>query len=598
MSISSKAVDSFLQRLSPIDRHFGNLLERLSGGSNPALRLAAGLVSYATTEQGHVCITLANVSEYLGEHEVVLEFPETESWISQLRATSVVGSPSEFRPLILDAQGRLYLHRYWKYENALAEQIKSRVHAASFARETLRDGLQRLFPRQQSEINWQQVAGAVAVTRNFTVISGGPGTGKTTTVLKILALLAEQSFPRKLRIALAAPTGMAAARLAESIQNGKPTLNCREEIKAMIPEKATTIHRLLGRKGNSLQFHQNEKNLLSVDVVVIDEASMVDLSLMSHLLRAVPETAKVILLGDKDQLTSIDAGAVLSDLCNGAFNYFSEPFRALYHELTDQTLPDAGQPSAIKDGVVLLRGNFRFSAEIQALSAAIRDHNAGSAISMLKANPEGVSFQSLPELKHLESSLSQPVLENWQSYFEAKDPLARLKAFNQFRVLCALRHGPFGVVKLNQLVEKILERNQLIPGGERWYEGRPIIITRNDYSLNLFNGDVGVTCMDPQTNELCIYFVSEENAVRRLLPLQLPEHETAFATTVHKSQGSEFEKVLLLLPDRDCPVLTAELIYTGLTRARRGVTLWSSEEILNVAITRQVERHSALQGNW
>ena len=243
--------------------------------------------------------------------------PEADDWIEKLQGTDVVGAPGEFKPLILDERGRLYLRRYWEYEKRLADIIKARLKAARPAVniDLLRQGLARFFPNK-GETNWQKVAAFTAVMSNFCVITGGPGTGKTRTVAAILALLLEQAGNGRLRIALAAPSGKAAARLKESVQNAKATLNCSNEIKAFLPTDATTIHRLLGTIADSPYFLHNADHQLITHIVIVDEASMVDLALMSKLFQAVPESARIILLGDKNQLASVEAGYILGDICN------------------------------------------------------------------------------------------------------------------------------------------------------------------------------------------------------------------------------------------------------------------------------------------
>lgn len=315
------AYDTF----SDLDRHFASFMERLAGGGQPELALAAALVSQKRSE-GHICLDLAAVAGKTSPDAAAaavqsITCPELASWTEKLRASPVVGAPGEFKPLILDSAGRLYLHRYWEYETALASEVKRRAsEAASITDEKLLDErVDRLFaPVARDESDWQRAAALTAVRKQLCVISGGPGTGKTRTLARILALLLELAQDKPLRIAVTAPTGKAAVRIQDEIRAAKEQLPCAEKTKAQLPEQAATIHRLLGATPDSAFFRHNANNPLPVDVIAVDEASMVDLALMAKLFAAIPASAKVILLGDKDQLASVEAGAVLGDICAGA----------------------------------------------------------------------------------------------------------------------------------------------------------------------------------------------------------------------------------------------------------------------------------------
>ena len=325
-------IERLLQQgiLSDLDIQLGRFMAKLSGGESPEIALAAAMASHYQGE-GNICVDLSSVAgkPLLEDGTKPFLFPELKKWQSILEKSPVVGRPGEFRPLILDGS-RLYLYRYWDYETKLANILKARTAGdwEKVDEGALKDGLARLFPEDgQEETDWQKVAAFTSVMKRFCVISGGPGTGKTFTVAKILALLLEQPGAEKIRIALAAPTGKAAARLQEAIKNSKEKLNCREEIKKLIPEEASTIHRLLGSVPDSPYFRHNAENPLSAEVVVVDEASMVDLALLSKLAQAVPPTARLILLGDKDQLASVEAGAVLGDICDtGKVHGYSQNF--------------------------------------------------------------------------------------------------------------------------------------------------------------------------------------------------------------------------------------------------------------------------------
>lgn len=593
--------------LTPIDLRFAGLMARLAGGV-PEVNLAAALASYYR-RLGHICIDLEELDRKPPPAEIVSaagfdSWPTSARLLPMLGSAPVVGRPGEFKPLVLDRHGRLYLHRYWKYETDLAAAITRLAKAAVPVAnpETLRQGLARLFPQTRpGEIDWQMVAAFAASRKQLCLISGGPGTGKTRTVVVLLALLLEQNPAA--RIALAAPTGKAAARLQESVRHAKTTLARAPEIIARLPEEASTLHRLLGYRPDSAWFRHDARNPLPCEVIVVDEASMVDLALMAKLIAAVPPAARLILVGDKDQLASVEAGAVLADLCNaGQAHHFSAGFIRECADLTGQALPTRPAAAAVPglaDCLVELRRNYRFGEQsgIYRLSQAVNKGDPESALAVLReteAADAQVCRKPLPPPSALKAALQPLVLEHYRDYLQAKDPLQALQSFGRFRILCALRNGPYGVENLNRLVEEILSEAGAITAGALFYAGRPVMVVRNDYNLRLFNGDIGIV-RDQPPKGLRACFAGADGAARDLLPLRLPEHETAYALTVHKSQGSEFERVLLLLPGEDSAVLTRELVYTGLTRASRQIQLWAPESILATAIRRQTTRRSGLR---
>ncbi|MGD0258684.1 MAG: exodeoxyribonuclease V subunit alpha [Verrucomicrobiota bacterium] len=597
---------------SDLDRHFAAFIEAQAGGEQPLVALAAALVSCKRSE-GHICLDLEAIAgstfpDLPPDGVNPIHLPRLKDWTKALNPSPVVGSPGDFKPLILDARHRLYLHRYWEYEQSLAAAILKR--AADLPPQpdspTLTQKLHALFPPEPGEtINWQCVAALAAVRRKFCVISGGPGTGKTHTLVLILALLLELERNRKLRIAVAAPTGKAAARIQDSIRTVKATLACDEATRAQLPERATTIHRLLGYLPDSARFRHNADNPLPFDVVAVDEASMVDLALMAKLFQAIPPSARVILLGDKDQLASVEAGAVLGDICSAAASDASplSPSQGERAGVRGPLLPlgsGAQGRAALADCVVQLKKNYRFGqhSAIYRLSNAINEGRAENVLQILRdcgANAaDDLISAPLPRRAELKEALRARVTAGFTEFLKASDPLAALAALARFRILCALREGPFGVAGLNQATEEILEEAGLIRPQNLWYARRPIMITRNDYNLKLFNGDIGLLLPDADTGEPRAFFPGPDNTLRKFLPLRLPEHETAYALTVHKSQGSEFDRVLLILPDRESPVLSRELLYTGITRARTSVELWFDEQVFRAALARRVTRTSGL----
>jgi exodeoxyribonuclease V alpha subunit len=595
---------------SDLDRHFAAFLEAQAGGDRPSLALAAALVSHWRGE-GHICMHLDEIAGSVFPDKPVegvkpIPVPALKSWVRELKSSPVVGEPGEFKPLILDARHRLYLHRYWEYEQSLASEILKRAGTRPDESNNTELGrkLQALLPPDSAgSLNWQCVAAVAAARRKFCVISGGPGTGKTHTLVLILALLLELERGRKLRIAVAAPTGKAATRIQDSIRSAKATLACSEAMKTQLPEHAMTIHRLLGYIPDSAYFRHNAEHPLPYDVVAVDEASMVDLALMAKLFQAIPPSARVILLGDKDQLASVEAGAVLGDVCSaGGGDGFSAKFGQHFQNLTGQTLPagaTAGAPLA--DCVVQLKKNYRFGDQsaIYRLSNAINEGRAEEALTIIqdcgRHRASDLASASLPRRAELKEALRVRVVEGFSRFLKASEPLEALAGLARFRILCALREGPFGVAGLNQLTEEILEEEGLIKPQDLWYVHRPIMVTRNDYNLKLFNGDIGIVLPDAASGEPRAFFPGPDNEVRKFLPLRLPEHQTAFALTVHKSQGSEFDRVLFVLPDRESPVLSRELLYTGITRARTSVELWFEEKVFRAALARRVGRASGLR---
>ena len=413
--------------------------------------------------------------------------------------------------------------------------------------------------------------------------------------MKILALLIESALhtgQRPPRITLVAPTGKAAARLAESIRRTKPTLRCVGAITRAIPDEATTIHRCLGSIDKSAtRFRHTADNPLVTDVLLVDEASMVDLALMARLLDALPQHARVLLLGDEDQLASVEAGAVLGDICNsGVPRRYSCALVEHVTQLTGTRLPlapDAPGGTGIWDCIVQLQHSYRYSADsgIGALARAINAGDSDAALAVLDA-------ADYPDV-----TLVAPATDGRLStVLRAHDPCERLRAFERFRVLCAHRRGWAGVEWVNRQIAAALAAAGLIRDGGQLYVGQPIIVTRNDYQLGLFNGDIGLIMHDPErAGARLAFFIAPDGTQRVLSPSRLPPYETVFAMSVHKSQGSEFDDVAVLLPQQVSPVVSRELLYTAVTRARRTVTIHASRDVVAYAITHRIERASGLR---
>ncbi len=580
--------------LRPLDAHFADLLLRHAPTPGTELALAAALVSRHTGD-GHVCLPLARLADQVLFDESPGQrwrAPPLDDWRAALLASGVVGAPGDSAPLILDTAGRLYLHRLWQDEAEVACDLAARAAPrADIDPAALHAPLRRLFPDSGPGGVGQRRAVAVAALHGLGIICGGPGTGKTHTVARLLALLMELSGDRPLRVALAAPTGKAAQRLAASLREATALLPTGNTLPATVP----TLHRLLGLRPDGSARHDAD-HPLACDVLLIDEASMVDLPLLARTSRALPATARLILLGDPNQLASVEAGAVLGDLCADAGGY-SPAATARLLAATGDAAPIDKTTGGISDCVALLAHSYRFAGggAIGRLAAAV---NAGDVAAALACLQEGgaVRFETVADPSHLAARLAAEVGPALQPLFDLTDPAAALRQLGEFQVLTALREGAFGVTGVNATLERALHRRGLIRGQAAHYPGRPLLISHNDHALGLFNGDLGLLLPDAARNgALRAWFAgTDAGSPRAIAPARLPPHETAYALTVHKSQGSEFARVLLILPPQPSPLLTRELLYTALTRARDGVTVWGSEATLAAAIERRLERDSGL----
>ena len=558
-------------------------LMRLDGGHDAAVLLAAGMACRAA-EEGHVCIDLSRLAGGRiasdGERENHLRCPSLEEWLACLRASPLVGASGQWRPLILDRGHFLYLQRYHRDEQLIAELLHARAATPGLPTDTTpwARKLKRYFPDAQPGATEGQVAaGIVALQQRLCVISGAPGTGKTTTAARIIALLLDVYADRPMRFALCAPTGKAAARLSEALRSAAAALAAIKKGPGQFPTEAATIHRLLGYGRGRFVF--NAENPLSADVVVVDEASMIDLSLMARLLEAVPAEARLIILGDHSQLSSVEAGAVMGDIC--------------------QQGGRKGSWTKIDNSVIVLSHNYRFSARtgIGALIRAVNSGQGEAVLKRLQSDDATIGWIPAPLNPPARRQLQAAVLEGYGPVFAARSAEAALGALEHFMVLCALTGGPWGTDRLNRWIESLGRRAGWIETRGAWYRGRPVMIRRNDYRTGLFNGDVGVVWPERVRGQrqIRIWFRTPAGPLKAFSPSQLPEHQTAFALTVHKSQGSEYRHVILILPEQDNPVLSRELLYTGLSRAREKIGLVADANLLVRAISRRIERTSGLR---
>src|SRR5437588_3310836 len=577
-----------------IDQHFAALMNRLAKVPSPELELAAKLVSNFRA-RGDICVPLRNVTATEAEKMGSTDVPALKNWVKKLRSSGVVGDPGEFAPLLLDQSDRLYLQRYWKYEDELGRNLQARLRDKSprdFDPADLAQGIAELFPGPS---DLQKLAAFVAATSRLCVISGAPGTGKTRTIVFICALLITLAGKHELSFALAAPTGKAAARLKETIAQTGVSLHLSGKLK--LPADASTVQRLLGARGDSPHFRHNAKNPLTADVVIVDEASMIDLALLAKLFDAIRPDARIILVGDKDQLASVEAGSAFRDICTPGFELgVSVSLAETFAECTGEELGGTSASEApIHSVVVELRRNYRFTPEtgIPELNHCVNQGAAESAIAVLKKGGR-ICWRPTPSVKSFERELREHVFPRFEKFLTLTDPADALNELAKFAVLCALRRGPFGAETVNGLLGRMLWETGREDDGP-YHAGEPVIIVRNDYNVGLFNGDLGIVLPDATSGELRVFFRGEDGNVLNFAPGRLPAHEPAFALTVHKSQGSEFRDALLILPERDAPVLTRELLYTGITRVRETVEVWAAENILRQTIERKIERNSGLR---
>ncbi len=594
-------------QLRPIDYQFARFINSLH--DDPVLTLCSALVSYELGK-GNVCLPLdsTNLKNLFDlpavQSDALFNETGTRDWQGHLQKLPPVGSGKNAgTPLILD-HDNLYLSRYWHYEQRVTEVINKPSGLTVDVNQT-RKILDQLFVESDSyeDVNWQKVAAAVASSQPFTVISGGPGTGKTTTVTRLLALLIELGMLNNQcpDIFLVAPTGKAAARLTESIGNARDELTCSNEVKQAIPSHASTIHRLLGVIPGKPGFRHNRGNQLHLDVLVVDEASMVDLPLMFHLLDALPDNARLVLLGDRDQLASVEAGSVLGDICGFAEQGYSPEQAKMLQQLTgyDLSAYASSEGALLRNSLCLLRKSYRFDANsgIGHLARAVNEGRSKDCTQQAIEEYADVNLHNLDAASY--QQMLKLAVSGYREYLEAIRNNASekniLTAFNNFRLLCALREGSFGVQGLNEAICKALLRAGLLSSDSNtnWYTGRPVMITRNDHGLSLYNGDIGIVLPD-DNGRLRVVFEMPDGEIRSLLPSRLPEHDTVFAMTVHKSQGSEFRHTAMILPDKMNLVLTRELIYTGITRAKQQLDIFAREDILGKAIAQKTVRASGL----
>jgi exodeoxyribonuclease V alpha subunit len=688
-----------------LDLAFARFIDQQVGGFTSSAQWLACLLVSERTAHGHVCLDLAEVlagDQVLLSNirdldaasrikrelaEIQAQIPSPALWAEWLRQCPAIttldfndgnGVPniSNARPMVLTGskdKPLLYLHRYWQYEQVVRLGIGQRLQTIPLQPQTLAlldtifgDGSDLLAP------NWQKIACGLSARSGFSIITGGPGTGKTTTVVRLLALLQGLQLSEGLSsliIRLAAPTGKAAARLNESIAGSVQQLNLHSDSltpeqmaqwQPSIPTEVSTLHRLLGSLPNTRHFRHNKANPLPADIVVVDEASMVDVEMMAKLMEALRPDARLILLGDKDQLASVEAGSVLGDLCQqaedghysaetcafiteatgqqveGRYRFKDDDYQFKKNEATDSRQSNSNHPNSnqANNSAWLSPLAQRISQATTMLRYCYRSEGKGLLdfakwVNLQKVFASGLSgltyyFEQYPdELQHIELQsnqderdwklFEQQIITGYKPYLQMLKELPQLspetlddwvltlfEQHKKFQLLSAVRQGDFGVEGLNLKIRQLLAHRQLIASTEQqWYSGRPVLVTQNDYSLKLMNGDIGLCLELPFDNQgirrFRVAFPDSKGGVRWILPSRLQSVETVFAMTVHKSQGSEFEHTALILPDKINAVLTKELLYTGITRSKKRFTLITPERgVLEMALKQSINRASGL----
>lgn len=594
-----------LQGVEPIDFYLAQQICNALSKTDDELLFHSIVATSEALRQGHTCLNLPALAEQtlwrddeLDKPGVVL--PSLDEWSTHLEGLNI--APDSGHPLVFE-NDRLYLRRYWQFETEVAMHLNQLLAMnVELDLELGRNILDNLFPPSKdgqddaNELDWQKVAVANALGRAFTVIAGGPGTGKTYTVTRLLVAL-QQLNQNSLKISLVAPTGKAAQRLGESIQGAliqlKEAGKLNSETFESIPDAASTLHRLLGVRRDSNNFRHDEKNPLSLDLLLVDEVSMIDLPLMARLMRAMPTGARLIMLGDADQLPSVAAGSVLADLAPKPHKGYSQQNSARLKRLTGYPLPVS---ETAQDHLTLLIKSRRFEGEggIGLFANRVIAGDAKGSWDLIKS---GGNQLELVEQSSFIDWLMQLVHRYYLPVLQAESIDQAFRALSRFRFLTGTRVGPTGVEQLNILIEDYLRTHGYIDRNTGHYPGRPIMVTENHYGIGLFNGDIGLLWRN-ESGRLLAAFQEGEDGIRWVSPGRLPRVESVYAMTIHKTQGSEFEHVVMILPDKESMVFSRELLYTGITRASKRFTLRGDESVWGAAIDNRMQRYSGLQSRF
>lgn len=584
-----------MQTLHDVHQQFASFFK------SKTIQAFAYLVSKNLSE-GHICLPL---NDFENLRSQLPPYYQQDFDIYKLSKEALLSHQVDERKPFVLYQNNLYLHRYFFYESNILNKIKTLIkneNKTLFFESigTLKSEIENLFDLNhnlsEESINWQCVASLMALSQNFSIITGGPGTGKTTTVAKILYLLYLQN--PNLKVALTAPTGKAATRMAESLKNAAQNFSAESE--AWFQQlQPSTIHRLLKFNASKGNFTYHEQQPLPYDVIIVDESSMIDVALFSQLIMAVNNQSKIIFLGDQNQLASVEAGSLFGDLClaNPLENTFSiqtkkhikSNFPSLSHLPTNtfqQNTPILFEHSTA------LKVSYRFNDDegIGKFSKAIIQADEEAIHQFLNEDNQA----QVKIISEIDSRIFEKYVLAYADYIHESDIAMALKKLNRFKILCAVREGELGLYSINRKVEKILTSHNLIHITDEFYENRPLIVTQNNYALGLFNGDIGLVRAD-ENGIVKVWFENEKGEIEGFLPALLNKIETVFALTVHKSQGSEFEQVYIVLPQQEnAAILSKELLYTAVTRAKKSVILQASIEVILKAVRTKVKRTSGI----
>jgi len=587
-----------------IDFYLARSITQTLGKPDDELFFFTVLACSQSLREGHSCLQVSEWADGcywqsetdVNENNSGYQFPNKSDWCQHLNTLSI--SPAAEHPVVYE-NCRFYLRRYWLFEDELANAIKRFTRSLPFDQSKAIDTLASLFrfdetaeEKVDEKIDWQMVSAANALGKQFSIVTGGPGTGKTTTVTKLLISLCEV-FETAFNIKMAAPTGKAAQRLTESIQFAKNTLqgiNGISEVSlSSVPEEATTIHRLLGVIPNHYEFRYNQRNKLTLDILLVDEASMVDLPLMARLFRALPENARVIFLGDSNQLPSVAAGSVLADIAPVPHPGYGAENAQLINKLTGYILPESKDSSI--DYLTTLTKSYRFKEDggIGRLAKSIIEGRSNLSWEQLSQPDNEVSLSTDVNFSIW---LNKLVSTFYTSLNKQENALCALSEFSKFRILAATRVGDKGVDSINDAIDLYIKRSLGLPINALFYHACPILIAENNYECGLYNGDIGIIWK--HEGRLQAAFPDAFGGLRWFSLSRLPKYELVYAMTIHKTQGSEFSELALVLPDYISPILSRELLYTGVTRARSKLEINSSKKIWAAGVKKKVSRNSGL----
>lgn len=556
--------------LTLFDIEFARYIRKIEKNYPNELGLIGAIVNYFH-QKGHICVSLDDILSNNFFLEVYANSISKSELIAILSKATTVGNPNDLTLFILEDEN-LYLQKFWKFENELSQWLITKsLKTASIQEHSLTE-IDHLFD-QSSEINWQKIASKIALVKDLLIITGGPGTGKTFTVNKILEVLQFNRI-KSLKIALAAPTGKASQRLNESLHSADETI------------VSVTLHKLLGAKGDSGTYYYNENNKLPYDVVVVDEASMLDINLWIRLIRALSDTTKLILLGDKNQLASVEAGSILGDICSKSSNTFS---RTISH-LIGEVIPVSDVDFFINDCIIQLTKSYRFKEDsgIKKLSEAINNGDSDEVLALLSSDKHNEINVNLFSKDSIEEVVKDYAVDPLQNVINSEFDKDLIKSH---KIVCALRKGPFGVEEINKQSELILKKKLGIPSSQVWYNGRPIIINKNSRLLKIKNGETGFV----KRNASDDYYLQLDGDERTpILISRLQDYESAFAITIHKSQGSEYDHIVVMLSNSTNRLLSREILYTAVTRARKSVLIIASNEIIKETVEKRILRNSGL----